>query len=571
MENALVVIIFLIILVLTAAASLLSLEIWKRWKGGKKKSADSNAGKTAAVGDRSEKKLDGASLEEGEPAVAPAAKRVRSSGPTGGTASQLLLKLGLISVLTLLMMIPLYMIGGIVRERASRHRSVAEGLQVEWGRPQKLFGPLLIIPLTYSWTETELMPVVEYENGKEKVVHRQVRREKTSQSYAAATPDEFFVNGEAVTEKRKRGIYEALVFSASLELSGQFTVPDVEELEKLEPDKRLTKIDWDKARLIVGLSDASGIKRVGHFRVGDRDLEVVPGAGLAGRLRDGFSVEVDASRLRGRVPFSLEVALNGSDALTIAPLAGHNEIKLKSLWPHPSFVGQALPFRRLVSENGFEAEWQVDGLVHSYRRLELANEAKRIDDYSDYRGGLSNYEMFLVGVSFINPVDTYLLSDRAVKYGCLFIGLTFLMIFLCEASQKNGLADKTGKAADSYRLHPLQYGVVGLALSLFYLILLSLAEHLPFWLAYSAAASLIVLMVGAYSLTATGRNIRAKISGLVMAFLYGTLYLILIQEDYALLSGTALLTVALAALMFFTNRVNRPSESQEQKTDGEEA
>jgi inner membrane protein len=390
-----------------------------------------------------------------------------------------------------------------------------------------------------------------------KTVYRMV----TTTRQAIIVPRHLSVSGNLPTEERKRGIYSSLVYSASLKLEGSFDIPSKEEFAKLLQGWGIKKIDWAAARLVVGLSDTSAIRSVSQLKLGQKLYDMGPGNGAIASLPEGFSAPVS---LAGQGPgpgFSLDLDFAGSSAFYVSTVAHVTEINLSSNWPHPSFLGDGLPIERSVSDSGFTAKWSVPDLVHSHPGLSLAN-----NDYND--------EGYNVGASFYDPIDTYRLIQRSTKFGLMFVILTFLVLFIGDllesrggkASQAlangpmNGNLGAGGKGRGhkaSHQLHPLQYGLVGLALALFYLILLSLSERLGFDLAYLVASALTVAMIGLYAISATQSRTRGLLATVLTAILYGVLYLILRQEDYSLISGTTLLVVVTLALMFLTRNLNK--------------
>jgi inner membrane protein len=259
-------------------------------------------------------------------------------------------------------------------------------------------------------------------------------------------------------------------------------------------------------------------------------------AGTAARsLSGGFRVELDPAAFAagGDLGFSLQVSLEGTGGLSIVPSGGDTRVALHSNWPHPSFEGSFLPAEKTIAAGGFSATWQTTLLATNLSTRFAAC----------LRGAAEQCDLPGLGVRFIEPVNVYQQSERAVKYGLLFIGLTFGAFFLFETLKR-------------WRVHPLQYALVGLALALFFLMVISLSEHIAFALAYVAASTACVALITAYLRYVLGGWRRALAFGALLALLYGVLYGLLLSEDNALVLGSLLLFALLAAAMWLTRRVD---------------
>jgi inner membrane protein len=239
----------------------------------------------------------------------------------------------------------------------------------------------------------------------------------------------------------------------------------------------------------------------------------------------------------------LTLELVGTESISIVPLGGDTRVQLTSNWPHPSFGGQFLPVDRKVTEDGFEASWRVSSLASTAQQDVTQQDAGKrkavCPSYSD--GSANNGCVEAFNVTFVDPSNTYALSDRATKYGLLFIGLTFLAVGMFEFMK-------------SLRVHPIQYLLVGAAMSMFFLLLVSLSEHMPFETAYAIASAACVLLLTYYASHMLGRWSRGLPFGLGIATLYGMLFVLLRMEQTALLLGAVALFAVLAAVMMLTRR-----------------
>ncbi|HAA40998.1 MAG TPA: cell envelope integrity protein CreD, partial [Pseudomonas sp.] len=332
------------------------------------------------------------------------------------------------------------------------------------------------------------------------------------------------------TELRARGIYQARLFHADNRISGRFELPAQLGITEDFADYR-----FEPAFLAMGISDIRGIENALKLELGSQRLEFEPGSQVDW-LGEGVHVALPEqdSRKPAVVDFAFDLRLQGTEQLQVVPVGKTSQVSLASNWPHPSFIGNFLPAQREVTDNGFTANWQTSFFSTNLEQaLQTCLDGQGCNDF--------NNRSF--GVNFIDPVDQYLKSDRAIKYALLFIALTFAGFFLFEVLK-------------SLAVHPVQYALVGVALAFFYLLLLSLSEHLGFALAYLISASACVLLIGFY----VCHVLRSVAHGLGfsagLAALYGLLYGLLSAEDYALLMGSLLLFGLLGTVMVLTRKLD---------------
>jgi len=433
------------------------------------------------------------------------------------------LRLFLIAVLVLLLLIPLAMVRSIVAERNRAYRSVLDEIATHWGGEQVLTGPVLVVPFTEQHEVSETK-IDRFGNT------QTVRRQVTSDRHAVVLPWQLELRGELRPEYRRRSLYESLVYQQELRLAGAFR--DVEaQVRSLSEPSRLQRIGWDKALVVVGLSDTKGIARARSLRFGDAEVALAPGTGVPKLLASGFHAPL-ASGPISATRFELELQVNGSQGFRLAPLGETTEMHLASTWAHPSFYGDLLPTAHEIEAGGFEARWSIPHLARSYPQSWVLED------------GSHSLDAFSAGVRLFEPVTLYTEATRAAKHGFLFIALTFLTLVLMEL---------VARARPSM----VQYALIGAALALFYLLLIAFSEHLGFNLAYVLAAASVVVLVGLYCLAVLGRRSLALTVMAVLVALYGVLFVILRAEDHALLAGSLLLLVALATTMFFTRDLHR--------------
>lgn len=432
--------------------------------------------------------------------------------------SPLVFRFGLVAVIALVLLIPLVLVENIVDERAGLYRSVVNQIGQTWGGRQEMYGPVLVIP----YVERRLYTRTEGEGDNK----RSVEDSRLVTDHLVLLPAEAEFQSGMEPQERQRGIYRSLVYAADVTMRGRFELPEADALDRLAPAR--VSIDFDKAFVVVGLSWTNALRTADPFMWNGQALTPEPGTQPFTSLDSGYRVPVRLSPATRSYTYSQHVSFNGSQGLNFVPVGDVTTIALASPWPHPSFQGSVLPVEHEVRPDGFTASWHVPSLARSFPGLST------LDDWP--------FPAFTVGVDLYESGTQYHLVGRAVKYGALFIAVTFLAFLVLEM----------GWGA---RLHPVQYGVVGLSMVVFYLVLLSLSEHLGFGLSYAAASACTVLMIALYAGTAL-RSLRQGLgAGVLLTALYSLLYTILQMEDYALLMGTALILVMLAALMVVTRHL----------------
>jgi inner membrane protein len=438
-------------------------------------------------------------------------------------------KIGMVAVLAVLLQIPLGGIDSLVRERQARRDGVVADIARSAAEAQRLAGPVILVPYTRRTTQVTTRT--------DDVGHRQsVSREQIRRGWVALLPETLAIDGALTLQTKRRGIYTARLYSGTLELRGRFVIPPEHQIFAASPE-----IEWGRAQLVVGLSDPRGLRAGARFEWDGTALALAPG-GIADAPALAQGIHADLGPLARPVPgasaqhpFRIRLALRGSQRLDIVPLGRATRVALASDWPHPSFTGRLLPEADTrISAAGFAATWATTHFATNLSHaLEACLQHKHCDDYRNSA----------FGVAFIEPVDLYLTLERALKYGFLFVGLTFAAFFLFELLA--GLA-----------IHPIQYALVGVALAVFFLLLLSLSEHLAFALSYAVAAFACVGLIGFYlSFVLRGAR-RGLLFGAALGALYALLYAILRMEDHALLMGSALMFALIAAAMIGTRRID---------------
>lgn len=426
-----------------------------------------------------------------------------------------LFKLVVIGILMLALLIPLAMVRGLIAERQMRHDQTAMEVANSWGLQQTLGGLVLRVPYR--------------ERGKD-----EKGKELTWISHAFFLPESLSVTGKISPERRSRGIFEVAVYRTDLQWKGSFRRPSFADWGIAEQD-----VLWDDAELAFGVPDMRGLRRGVKVSWAGQELELAPGGAIEGMWTRGLRTPVPglaAAEAGQALAFAFDVTLDGSRSLSFLPLGKQTAVKLSSPWPDPSFVGAYLPESRRVGKGGFEATWNVPYFGRSYPQQWRSAEAAKVAPQEALDASAFGVDLFL-------PVDAYQKTERSVKYGLLFLLLTFLTFFLYEVF-------------NPFSLHPLQYLLVGSALCLFYLLLLSISEHAPFAIAYAVASAATVALIGGYSAAILRGRLRALGTAAALAALYGYLYVLLQAEDYALLLGSVGLFAILALVMYVTRRID---------------
>lgn len=445
----------------------------------------------------------------------------------------LLFKLGAIALLIVLLLIPLLMIHGVITDRQQLRDDVLQDIARSSSYSQRLNGPVLVVPYRKTVREWKL-------NEK---LNERYEETREVRGHLYFLPEQFALDGQVQTEVRARGIYQARLFHADSRISGRFVLPEQWGITENFADYR-----FDPAYLAVGISDIRGIENALKLELGSRQLAFSPGTQVAW-LGEGVHVMLPEQDSQNPSPFdfAFDLRLQGTEQLQVVPVGKTSQVKLASNWPHPSFIGNFLPTQREVTAQGFSANWQTTFFSTNLEEALRGCLAER---------GCDDFNSRSFGVSFIDPVDQYLKSDRAIKYALLFIALTFAGFFLFEVLK-------------SLAVHPIQYALVGFALAFFYLLLLSLSEHIGFGPAYLISAAACVLLIGFY----VCHVLRSVAHGLGfsagLAALYGLLYGLLSAEDYALLMGSLLLFGLLGTVMVLTRKLDWYGVGKRKEVDDE--
>lgn len=431
----------------------------------------------------------------------------------------------IVGILILLMFIPLFFVAEVVQDRKNLSRDVVREIGQIWGGEQAIGGPSLVIPVTARVTRDITRDRTDPTTGEVlrdpatgQPFRDTVRREVTeARAPLVVYPDRFDVLATSETEVRQRGIFSAPVYRAQLTIDFDFPAETLAAF-----DLANATVHWDRAELFLAVSNSNGLRREAVL---EGPEGVIPMEPSGNPDSPGIVAEIGDPRQGGT--YRMELGLNGAASLRVAPVGRTSRVTMRSDWPHPSFSGTFLPDRSEVTDKGFLAEWTVPHLARS------------LDQISQGEVPAFALNQMSFGVDLIEPNDFYQKAYRAGRYGILFIALTFLTVLLVDRNRATPV-------------HPVQYFLIGLAQATFVLLMVSYAEQIGFALAYLVSAGAVTVLLTLFGWIGLALGRRSLVLGATLVLVYAVLYLILQSEDYALLAGSTLAFVAIAATMFAT-------------------
>ncbi len=438
---------------------------------------------------------------------------------------KLLLRFMVIGGLILLLLVPLLMIRGLIHERESYRSEAVRRVAQNTAGPQQFTGPIKVVP----WTDTQVVAVTDENGG---VVQRIERK----QGQVLLTPTMLDIDGRLDPERLKSGLFQVPVYTWRAKLKADF------EGQLPAATQGVARV-YGTPYIVLGISDVRGLVGTPAFRLDGRAMRIEPGTRDLKWL-DGVHValpEITGNRVAGG-KVDIDITLKGTQSLSVAPIGNDNKLAIASSWESPKFDGYS-PSSDLDGP-GFKASWNVSSLSSNLpAKLQMQSQAQQSSGRPSGTDFPGKGDADMVKVSLIDPVDIYTQADRASKYGILFVVLTFVGFALFELIKR-------------LPIHPLQYLLVGLALAIFFLLLLSLSEHIPFWQAYLVSAVACIGLQFFYLSGVLRSWLRASGFAVMLTALYGVLYSLLASEDNALLMGSLLLFGILAAIMWITRKVD---------------
>ncbi|HEY9049571.1 MAG TPA: cell envelope integrity protein CreD [Ohtaekwangia sp.] len=453
----------------------------------------------------------------------------------------IVIKLFAIGLLILILLIPQVWLESIMHERQYRASSVVDEITSKWSGAQTLAGPVLVIPFTNR---------EKIDKGKDGIEIR----EWTQDAYFL--PEQLTIDGTVNPEIRHRGLFDAAVYKSTMQLQTTFQRPNFKKLNIDEKD-----VHWNEAHLVLCISDLRGISENPSFKLDTISLPSEPsnqiGFGVrtpphtaASSYDDNYSITSTASTtsktgIIATLPWqtaadftgkiSTQISLKGSTSLNFIPTGKTTEVVLQGPWSSPSFNGEFLPVSNSIDEKGFTANWKV---LHYNRPFA-----------QEWTGTEQEFSGSAFGAELLIPVDQYQKSIRTAKYGVLIILLTFISLFLVEIIKK-------------IRIHAFQYLLIGVALIIYYTLLLSLSEHIGYNLAYLAASTATVVLISLYSLSFLKRTSLVMFFGAILSFFYGFIFVIIQMQDYSLLIGSIGLFMVIALVMYFSRNIKWYKEAE---------
>ncbi|MCS7013751.1 MAG: cell envelope integrity protein CreD [Chloroherpetonaceae bacterium] len=462
------------------------------------------------------------------------------------------LRITVVAILTLILLIPTAMIEGLIREREDRRNNAVAEVSEKWGGLQIIAGAVLIVPY-------KLVQLEQQTDDKGKTLTRKLGE---TVQYLHLLPQTLELSADLRPEIRHRGIYDIPLYSATVKLSGTFSLLELQSLSLEQPEHIL----WHEATLAIGISDLRGIREAIPIVWDDKTQYANPGllsrevignippslskppmrsvidaeygsdspSTLSSSLSGGVSIKLSDPTLKDSSSalhtFSATLHLNGSEAFMVVPVGKETTVKISSSWTNPSAIGAYLPEQPLnATSSGFSGSWKVLHLNRNYPQAWIGNA------YRIYHSAF--------GVRLLLPIDEYQKNMRTVKYAIMFIGLTFLAFIMTELLNR-------------IAIHPIQYLLIGLALVIFYVLLLSFSEQIGFNWAYLVSSFAVIGLITGYAKSVLKSGVAALFIAGVLAILYGFLFTILQLQDYALLLGSLLLFVTLALVMYLTRKID---------------
>lgn len=424
----------------------------------------------------------------------------------------------MVGFLTLMLLIPLEFVKSLIGERKYRQYEVIQEVNDKWGEEVMIYGPILKVPyLTYSETTTI------------NTIGEVIKERKSETNYAYFFPEDLNANAEIETKTLKRGNYESVVFTSDVDFTGRFVMPNFKKKDIASED-----IVWEKATMLVRTTNLKSIKDEVVMKFGNKSYTFEPiyssdNYGMQ-TLSTGY-INAQVFEETANRDFSFSLHYNGSKELSIIPIGKTTQTHVNSNWHSPSFNGNFLPSdeTKKIDNNGFSADWKILHINRPFAQ-ESFNELPYLDE-------------FAYGIDFIIPNDEYQQNERTSKYGLLVISLTFLVFFMIQAINK-------------LKVHLFQYVMIGIALVLFYTLLLSITEHSSFKFAYLIATSSVIGMISLYSLSVLKARKFALFIGASLLSIYAFIYIIIQMENYALLAGSIGLFLILGAVMYFSRKID---------------
>lgn len=433
-------------------------------------------------------------------------------------------RLAMVGFLTLILLIPLFFIQNLIDERSRRQEDVVQEINDKWGNEVLLYGPMLKIPYK-TFTEKTI---------RNKTTKKTFTETIESINYAYFFPSNLDISSNVDPETRTRGIFKTAVYKSEMKLNGAFSSPDF-SLHEINPEHIL----WNKAKVIVKTSNLKGVTAA-KLQFNNTNFEFTSTYNGKANRRYGEVImhgletknikNLSKTSFKKNIAFQLNINVKGSEQIRFIPIGKETKAVMTSNWKDAKFFGEFLPFNDdKFTADGFNAKWNILDLNRPFSQ--------------QYFETLPKLDEFAFGVNFMIPVDEYTKSERSTKYGFLVIGLTFLLFFLIQTLSK-------------IHIHPFQYLMIGLALTMFYTLLVSISEHSNFLKAYLIAGVAVIALITLYSKSILKTWKFPTFIGLSLTALYTFIYVIIQLESYALIVGSIGLFIILASVMYVSRKID---------------
>lgn len=426
-------------------------------------------------------------------------------------------KLMMVGALTIVLLLPLAFVQDLISERNQRKTEIMDEVSTIWGKDIMFYGPILKVPYK-SNVSTKII------NEKTGAITLQ---NDSKTNYAYFFPNELNNKTNVLkNEKLKRGIYSPIVFNANLNFEGNFSNLDFAKMGISEEN-----VDWDKASIIIKTTNLKSIKSELLIQLNGQKLLFEPTNNSEEySIISTQSFNYNALAKNQLLDFKFSINYNGSNSLKFIPIGKTTSVSIDSDWESPSFEGSfaATDATKKISNSGFHADWKILAINRTFSQ--------------QYNNTLPNLDDYLFGVKLIQTVDEYQQNERASKYGFLVIGLTFLLFYLIQTISK-------------INIHIFQYSMIGIALILFYTLLIAITEHSSFSLAYSLSSIAVIALITSYSVSILQNKKFPVLIGSSLVVLYSFIFVIIQLEDYALLVGSIGLFFILATVMYFSRKI----------------
>ena len=431
----------------------------------------------------------------------------------------------IVAILTTILLIPLSFIKNLIHERMERQEVVVNEINKKWGKEVLLYGPILKVPYK-KHIITKVHNAITGLNNNESV---------TSTSYAYFFPKELNIKSIINPQEKQRGIYKTAVYKSAIDITGSFTKPDFSEREINDED-----ILWDKTKLIIQTSNLKGVNSLVEIEMHknlysfeskyEHKITTSHHSELNLHKLESKSIKKEDLPLTNDVSFNLKININGSKQIRFIPIGKETNINIKSNWKTANFIGEYIPYNSdKISDKGFDAKWKILDINRPFPQ--------------EFFNGIPDLKAYAFGVNFMIPVDEYQKIERSAKYGFLVISLTFLIFFLIQTMSK-------------ITIHPFQYLMIGIALTMFYTLLISISEHSSYLKAYLIAGSAVIALITFYS-KAILKDVKFSFFiGGSLTILYTFIFVIIQLENYALLVGSIGLFVILASVMYVSRKID---------------